>query len=110
MNEGKCAVSIEFDWVVEMEEKGVTHGLLIYSSHVTYVKYGKATVPTQMAMYVEARLAHWLYGSASLLTCLTLTNIAAPRPRAAAEKARTVSRNTRGTKGFLRSNLWRMGR
>lgn len=38
----------------------VAYGLLMYSSQVTYVKYGKATVPTQIAMYVEARLAHWL--------------------------------------------------
>ena len=57
-------------------------------------------------MYVDARVAHWLLGSASLLTWLTLTRMVAAIASAAPEKASVLSRKANGMNGFFRSSRY----
>jgi hypothetical protein len=61
--------------------------------------------PTMMAMYVEARGAHWLSGSSSLLTRCMFSNRTAERPSDAPEKAKTIIRKIKGINGFFSINL-----
>lgn len=56
-------------------------------------------------MKVDARGAHWLFGSESPLTLRTAMYMLAEIPSETAEKVRTVIRKKRGTNGFFRSNL-----
>ena len=67
--------------------------------------YGIATQPTAMAIYVDARGAHWLLGSLSVLTAWIFSNILAEMPRDAPEKAKTKIRKINGMKGFFSSSL-----
>ena len=64
-----------------------------------------ARQPTTMAMYVEARGAHWLSGSSSVLTLCMFSNKTADKPSDAPEKAKTTIRKIKGTNGFFSSNL-----
>jgi hypothetical protein len=58
-----------------------------------------------IAMYVEARGAHWLSGSSSLLTRCMFSNNTAEMPSDAPEKARTIIRKIKGINGFFNINL-----
>jgi hypothetical protein len=64
-----------------------------------------ARQPTMIAMYVEARGAHWLSGSSSLLTRCMFSNNTAEMPSDAPEKARTIIRKIKGINGFFNINL-----
>jgi len=65
-----------------------------------------ARQPTTMAMYVEARGAHWLLGSVSLLTRCMFSNRTAEMPSDAPEKARTIIRKINGINGFFNINRY----